>query len=439
MGVTMQSELIFVGDIHLGRRPSGLSEVLTAIGVSAGDLAPHAAWAVTVREAIERRARAVVLAGDVVEGERDRFEAYGQLERGVRALAEAGVPVFGVAGNHDGLVLPRLASRIEGFHLLGAGGIWERVEVPGAGAPIDLIGWSFPTRYVTEDPLGRPDFAATVGGRRAGAALIGVLHADLDQAGSRYAPVRRASLEGTPMDAWLLGHIHQPSELAGPRPIGYLGSLTGLDAGEVGARGPWAVTVQAGLLRATQIPLAPVRWERLEVGLTGTVPDADAVHARLEAAVRTFVGGLFDVQGGPDARLRAVILRAALTGQLDDPRGAARYAADHRAVDAIFEVDGIPCVVERVTDATVPAVDLERLAEEPTPAGRIARRIQALEAGRVDDLVAVARQQIQMVTTGRWALDADRHAAPDAEALLLAAAWRALELLLAQRRGPEVA
>lgn len=58
----------------------------------------------------------------VVDDEQDRFDAYGQLERGVLTLCEHGIPVPGVAAKHDGVALPRLAERIAGFRLLGADG-----------------------------------------------------------------------------------------------------------------------------------------------------------------------------------------------------------------------------------------------------------------------------------------------------------------------------
>ncbi|MGM0575071.1 MAG: metallophosphoesterase family protein [Myxococcota bacterium] len=430
--------LMFVGDIHLGRRPTGLDEVLEQVGLRAHDLSPVAAWEATVEEAVRRRVRGVVLAGDVVEGERDRFEAYGHLERGVRRLAEAGVPVFGVAGNHDGVVLPRLADRIDGFRLLGRDGAWECVPVPGDGPAVDLVGWSFPRRHVHEDPLARESFGEAVAQRRAEAVVLGVLHADLDQPGSRYAPVARASLEATEVAAWFLGHVHQPDDLSGRRPVGYLGSLVGLDAGEHGPRGPWAVTVGAGEVEAEQIPLAPVRWERLEVRLedeSGPV-DADRVHARIEDAVRGCVEGSRDMG---DARLRAVVCRVVVTGRLGDPRGVEDYVREHDPAGAVFDVGAVRCIVERVTDRTLPAVDLEHLSRQPTPAGRIAQRILELESGGAEALVERARRRVEPLTSGHWSLDEERHPAPDVEERLRIAAWRALECLLAQKRDQEVA
>ena len=133
--------LLFVGDIHLGRRPTRLPDELA--GLRPADLGPAAAWSATVAHALAERVDAVVLAGDVVESLGDRFEAYGHLQGGVARLTEAGIPVIGVAGNHDVLALPHLAQQVPGFQLLGAGGTWAHADVTrrrrGHGAPAGLV------------------------------------------------------------------------------------------------------------------------------------------------------------------------------------------------------------------------------------------------------------------------------------------------------------
>ena len=375
----MGTELLFVGDIHLGRRPTGLSEALAELGLEAHALSPAAAWAATVDRALADRPAAVVLAGDVVEGERDRFEAFAHLERGVARLTAAGVPVVGVAGNHDGHVLPRLASRIPAFRLLGAGGRWEALAVAEG---VDLLGWSFPRRHVRDSPLAHPGLDEALAARSPGAAMLGVLHADLDQAGSPYAPVGRAELERVPVDAWFAGHVHRPDALEGPRPLGYLGSLVGLDAGEPGWRGPWAVEVRGpGAVRARRLPGGPVRWEPLDVDLDDLDAPAeqalDALHARVHEAMRERArqDSLL-----ADPGLRLVVARARLSGR-PAHRGVARQLAALPVASRILPVGPVPWLLEAVRDDTRPRLDLEALATRSTPPGLLARRLLALERG----------------------------------------------------------
>ena len=104
--------LLAVGDVHLGTRPVSLPGDLTDWDVDPRELTPEAALGAAVDRAIAEGVDAVVFAGDVVESTNARFEAIRPLEAAVRRLAEAGIPVLGVAGNHDVEALPRLAGRI---------------------------------------------------------------------------------------------------------------------------------------------------------------------------------------------------------------------------------------------------------------------------------------------------------------------------------------
>lgn len=454
-----RARLLFVGDIHLGRRPTRLPEDLEDYGLAAGELGPAAAWRSSVDAAIAAGADAVVLAGDVVEKIDDRFEAYAHLQSGVARLVEAGIPVFGVAGNHDVEALPRLADQIPGFHLLGRGGAWERASVD-ADVPIDLVGWSFPHRVVSSDPVA--DLPRELLDRSSGATLLGVLHCDLD-GGSHYAPVSRDRLEQCPVDGWLLGHVHLPSDLSGDRPLGYLGSLVGLDPGEPGAHGPSWVEVDAGgRVRATRLPLAPLRWERVELDvarLDERLPDRDAavdpedLADVLHAAVREALRDVRDrverdahtcVQEG--ARARAVLCRVKLVGRTRFHHALRPLLASGLGRAAECE-DGVHYFVERIEDEARPALDLGRIAVGSDPAALLARRLVALEAGgpEADRLIAgaEARMGAELArTTAFDRLELERDdVGVDRERVriaLLHSGTRALEDLLAQREATDL-
>ena len=114
------SRILFVGDMHLGRRPGHLVAALAEHGLSPQQLGPAAAWRNVVEYAQAEAVDCVVLAGDLVEADNARFEAFGHLQRGVQELVAADIEVCAVSGNHDVEILPRLAEAIPGFHLIGA-------------------------------------------------------------------------------------------------------------------------------------------------------------------------------------------------------------------------------------------------------------------------------------------------------------------------------
>jgi DNA repair protein SbcD/Mre11 len=359
------------GDLHLGRRSSRLGTETESGAHSAA-----AAWHAMVELAIEERVGLVALSGDLVDRANRYFEAFGPLERGVRRLTAAGIPVTAVAGNHDHDVLPRLAASFgKGFRLLGAGGRWEGFTVQAEGAPaLHVVGWSFPAERVARSPLERlPPLP------RDGVPVLGLLHADLEQPASPYAPVRAAELRGTSAAFWLLGHLHAPRlhEEAGAAPILYPGSPQALDPGEPGAHGAWIVEIAPGRLPAARfVPLSSVRYETVEVD-AGGVAEPEELDRRVAEGVRSALEEVMAEGCGP---LRHLACRVRVTGRTPLHRlvearlraGAGELEAEHGEVRAR---------IERVEVETRPAVELAEVARAGDAPGVLARFVLALDAG----------------------------------------------------------
>lgn len=427
MTTSETEELLFIGDVHLGRRPVGLDAQLESLGLAAVQLGPEAALARTVDAALAAPPRAVVFAGDLVDQEEDRFEALRILERETRRLSEAGIPVLAIAGNHDGRILPRLVRHVPHVQLLGEGARWQRYEVPGPGRAVDLFGWSFPQRHFADCPLDHGDFAAALAGARPGAARLGVLHADLDAGSSDYAPSPRKRLVEAGLDAWLLGHVHRPSSLDGAQPIGYLGSLVGLDAGEPGLHGAWRVHCGESGVTARQLNVGPLRWAALDVPLTDAdTTDDITVLARIEAALAEHARE----QELPGTH-RVLIARVRLTGALTD-RSAVRELTGAVDREPLVLETGLPAILQRTIDETREPVQLDQLAAETTPIGHVARELLVFQS--TGELPAAARAAFAEVRDGDWPLEEDSDPLPAIEVLFERAAWRALDVLLAQER-----
>jgi len=426
----MPVRILFIGDIHLGRRPVRLPGNLGEYDVSAADLTPVAAWRRSVRYAAEQGVDAVVLAGDVVEADNARFEAYGQLHEGVTHLADRGIPVYAVAGNHDVEALPRLADTIERFRLLGRGGRWQTVELMQEGQLVArLTGWSFPAAQYTASPL---DSEGAPTKNDGDVPLLGVLHCDLLSSSGPYAPVSMTDLEQTAVDGWFLGHIHKPSPLTGPRPIGYLGSLVGLDPNENGFHGPRLVTISTGAtIEVEAVPLAPLRWEFIDVSVSD-LDDPDRVEGEIKASIESLHRRTENERG----EILAVGCRVRLTGASRHHRALRRHVDSGKLEGLRIKIEGVLYFVDRVSDSSRPALDLEALAGRDNPPALLAGRLLSLE--RRDDqsrlLVQRARGELLRVTDERTWSQLDL-VEPDEEAvrqLLLDAGTRALEELLEQ-------
>lgn len=409
--------ILAIGDVHLGAPCSGVPRGISSWGVDPGELTPVAALRRSVDFAIRQHVHAVLFAGDVVESTNARFEAMLPLEEGVRQLLEAGIEVIAVAGNHDVEALPRLAALVDGFTLLGAGGRWEARMISKDRRPVaQVVGWSFHERFMRQspvaellrDPLESPSPPVP---------RIGLLHADLDAPGGHYAPIRRAEIEESGCDAWLLGHVHRPSlerssTTAESWPCGYLGSLVGLDPSETGPHGPWLLTVaNDGVMDLRQIPLAPLRWEQAAVSVEG-LDHVEDLPDRLLSEAERVVGRL-----GEHAVLpRALGLRVQLTGTSAGYDGIRRWIADGEWNSTGRIVNGTAVFFSNVVDSMDPPLDLAEIASGDDPAALLAQRllILARDDARSKALLEEARAALSE-TAGEdvWLPVQDHRNAPD--------------------------
>lgn len=381
-------EVLCTGDLHLGRHPSRIPDDLDG-----PELSPKFVWLSTVQKAIDRGVDAVVVAGDVVDQKNRYFEAYGAFEDGVAQLHEQGIPVVVVAGNHDFDALPEMVDNLDSdtLQFLGSGGEWERWTLERDGEPLaHFDGWSFPAEHVYESPLDEYDLSEADDAPR-----IGVLHADLDSRGSRYAPLQSSELRDTSAVAWLLGHIHSPSIRIDSQPLAlYPGSPQPLDPGEQRAHGPWMITIsQAGEVHAEQVPLASVRYDHVEVDVSGA-DDPQEVTSIVSEEIKEHVRSELDTRS-----LELSLIRVRLTGRTDAHSALVdQYRSMER--DLGFREGSVSIRIESIDVDTRPAIDLDDLAERDNAAAYLADLLIEIENGDpsenyrdvIDDSLTAMRQ-----------------------------------------------
>lgn len=439
----MTLRILAVGDIHLGKRPGSVPPSIASSRDELDALGPRGAWRSTVRAALDHRVDAVLLLGDVVEDEERYSEAWAALKEGLSQLLAAGIEVVAIAGNHDVRVLPRLAATLGGLRLVGQGGRWEAIELAGGKARI--LGWSYPIAHVNTDPTKSEALAELCRERGAGPTL-GLLHGDLDASRSDFARFARSRLEAYDVDAWLLGHVHKPSFAragAGRKFIGYLGSLTGLDPGEPGVHGPWLLTFEGrALVEAVHLPLAPLRFERIELDVGGWTSIED-----FQVAVTGASAEFDERESSRLEAVRAVGLRITLVGD-------SRIHRELRAAVAEFDLEALTITlgdrryfVDALIDDARPELDLAALSAASDPPGLLARRLLALEGAPLDEAKAAERAELLRLAravrtklAGRKEFVAVKRGEQEDKQLIVelrAAGYAALEGLLANRLDRE--
>jgi exonuclease SbcD len=256
----------------------------------------------------------------------------------------------------------------------------------------------------------------------------------LDAGGDqRYAPVSSASLARTNMgiSAWFLGHIHGPTIQSGGRPIGYLGSLVGLDAGELGAHGPWLAESAPGQWNLEHIPMSPIRWEQVAVDVQECV-DLESLSSTMGRALKDLEARLSKDMDGT----RVVGVRMNLEGVCPVPLVHIRRAMV-QALELDLNLDGVYYFVDKVRDFPRLPLDLEAVSRQSDPAGLMATRLLDLEAGAeaCAALIANARPRMEAVDRHGNFSHLNPACADDEEIreILVRVARRALEELLSQK------
>ena len=304
-----------------------------------------------IQLAIDEAVDFMIISGDLYDGDWKDYSAGLFFRRQMVRLSDRGIPVYLIAGNHDAAsVISRKLSLPENVHVFSTRTA-ESKEVPGH--PAVIHGRGFPNRAVPENLV--PDYPAAVQGRF----NIGLLHTSLTGRSGHdtYAPCSEADLCQKNYDYWALGHIHQPEVIRRGPWIVFAGNCQGRDVRESGPHGCWLVTVKDSLDvdRVDWHDLDVVRWQILNIDLTGVTEEAEALNRASQSMTRAV----------REAAGRMVAARVVFTGAtpLHGPlhRDFHRW---HAELLACAQDQGQDAVwIERIQALTFPVYDLRQLAE----------------------------------------------------------------------------
>jgi exonuclease SbcD len=231
---------------------------------------------------LDEQVHALLLAGDLYDGEQTSMKTARFFAEQLRRLNTAGIEVFIIRGNHDALskitkelVLP------ESVHLFGGRADAVEISRNRAERPIVLHGLSFAKPQAPEGLLAkyRPPVE--------GAINIGLMHTSLDGSPNHdvYAPCSTADLINSGFRYWALGHIHKRWTSEGSCTIVMPGIPQGRDLGESGPKSVTLVSVlDDGSIDLDERTVSMAQFERIAVDASGAFSWSD-LAARIEAAL----------------------------------------------------------------------------------------------------------------------------------------------------------
>ena len=369
--------------------------------------------------ALAEQVHAVLLAGDLFDGERLSFQTERFLLEELARLAEAGIPVVYATGNHD------------------PGQDAHRTR-PLAWPPnVELIGGASPRLVRIHDPDGNEVGVVTAAGHasrretgdlaatfpplvRDGLPQIALLHTQvLESRGTEehepYAPSDLRHLLASGHDYWALGHVHLRQCLSEAPGVHYPGNIQGRTHRESGPKGGLLVELAPEAPPAVEFrSFAPVRFETVTVGGLEEADTLDKLLARIETAweeARRADPGeegtewvvRFGVTGGSpswkrldDEEERVTLAReaAAEIGLLDAEVQAGPLHPVVRVEDHLRRVDVLGTALRLLADVqrgqtTVPGLRVEELAglDRPDAMDAVAY-VESLLEGADGELIA---------------------------------------------------
>ena len=355
----MSFSFVHTADVHLDSPLRSLALLNPDLAELIGD-ATRLAFERTVELCLDERVDALMIAGDLYDGDQTSMKTALFLAAQLQRLTEAGIRTFIVRGNHDAqsritreLTLPEA--------VMVFGGRAEIVELDhGRGTiPVAIHGISFARPHAPESLI--PRFRSPV----PGAFNIGLLHTSL--AGSAghddYAPCSVSDLASTGFDYWCLGHLHKREVYSQEPFIVMPGMPQGRDIGEAGPKSVTLVRVaDDGAIVSHPHITSVAQFERIQIDLVG-VSDQRAVVDRI-------AGGLTDARTA--AQSDHLVVRLEMRGETElawrlrrDPE-LVRTEALHRA--------------ERIGQTWIEKIALEVTAPgNPTigPVGEVAATIRS--------------------------------------------------------------
>lgn len=260
----MVFRFVHTADIHLDSPLRSLSLRNRELAALIGDSTRQALIGI-VDLCLEEQVDALIIAGDLYDGEQTSMKTARFLSTQLARLSQANIAVYKIRGNHDALskITQELVLPV-GVKVFG--GRAEMVLHSTGGLDIAIHGMSFAKPHAPESLL--PKYRAPA----AGAINIGIMHTSVGGAPGHdlYAPTSAADLHGSGFDYWALGHIHKRSQHAGEKTVIMPGMPQGRDINEAGEKTVSLVTVADDRSISVEERLTSVtQFERVSVDLTG--------------------------------------------------------------------------------------------------------------------------------------------------------------------------
>ncbi|KKI90790.1 hypothetical protein WQ54_18750 [Bacillus sp. SA1-12] len=235
------------------------------------------AFSKLISSAIKEQVDFVLLSGDLYDGEERSLKAQLRLKKEFERLAEAGIEVYVIHGNHDHMGGNWLDLEWPGnVHVFSCKQVEMKVFSKGEVPYAYIYGYSYPSRSVMENMTAhyqKKDNHSVF--------HIGMLHGSIE--GNKehevYCPFKISDLLSKDFDYWALGHIHKRQILHERNPfIAYPGNIQGRHRKESGEKGFYLVDMHEEDANIEFISAEEVIWEVVELSIASLTSFSELIR-----------------------------------------------------------------------------------------------------------------------------------------------------------------
>lgn len=251
-----QVKFLHTADLHLDSPMVGLRHLPKAIFHRLQESTFTALKNIT-DAAIKHEVDFVIIAGDLFDGEDRSIRAQAVLRNEMGKLADNGIKVYAIHGNHDHLGAKSVTIDFPDNVYFFLDQV-EKVDFRKKdGTLVHLYGFSYPERHVVERWIEKyrkidgADFH------------VGLLHGHFEGVSDhgKYAPFRLSDLIDKDYDYWALGHIHKRAFLSEQPYAVYPGNPQGRNRKELGEKGVYIVKLTDAETDVSFFDTADVIWD----------------------------------------------------------------------------------------------------------------------------------------------------------------------------------
>jgi DNA repair exonuclease SbcCD nuclease subunit len=393
--------IVHAADIHLDSPLRGLERLGSRELASRLRRASREALANLVAMTIETDAAALVLAGDIYDGDWGDYATGRYFVEQMSRLHDAGIQVVIVAGNHDAAsVITRTLTLPDLVHVMSTDRP-ETLELEELG--LAFHGQGFPHRAVVQNLATKYPEPIT------GLVNVGVLHTSVSGYDNHdpYAPCTVSDLQAKGYEYFALGHVHGAQVVCdGRTTAAFSGNLQVRHVKETGPKGAYRVMLSPGETAVLEfVELDVARWESLTVDVS-QARDLDEV---LPLVRDVLTAARMSAEGRP------VVARLTLTGESSAARALADRARTETEIDIVAQ--RLDVALERIRNRTqIPKSSVGLSGADLDPLREIAAR-PAFGPEGVGELMTKITSDTAPVLRRLGLLESDSVEDPSVEAL----------------------